>query len=137
MSASATANDWTRQFLQQLERHLTSSPEQPAGVSTARAIFAAYLESGVDSEEALEFLGQAALESGSEAVEWTDELNQRRFALIDKDIQGTLTPAKKVELAGLTRIMRQHVDTEANLPMEGARDLHRKLLHLESLGEPR
>jgi hypothetical protein len=137
MSQSMTTDDWTRRFLDQFERHLGHTPAQAPDVAMARAVLATYLESGVESEEALELLGQAALEAGSADVEWTDELNQRRLALIDKDIQGTLTPAEKVELAGLTRIMRQRVDTEANLPLQGARDLHRKLLELESLGERR
>jgi hypothetical protein len=61
-----------------------------------------------------------------------DALNQRRFELIDKEIQGSLTPAEAIELAGLTRSMREHVDMEANLPMTGARTLHERLLQLKS-----
>ena len=62
-------------------------------------------------------------------------MNQRRFALIDKEIQGSLTPAESVELAGLKSIVRDHVDAEANLSIDGARALHRKLLQLESTSE--
>jgi len=59
---------------------------------------------------------------------WTAELNRRRFELIDRDIQGTLTPAEHFELAGLTKLMREQVESEENLPMDGARALHKFLL---------
>ena len=65
-------------------------------------------------------------------VEWTPELSQRRFELIDRQIQGTIKPEESVELAGLTQMMRDNVDTEANLPIQGARDLHRRLLDGEA-----
>ena len=74
-------------------------------------------------------------ERRSVGAAWSDALNQRRFALIDKEIQGSLTGTESIELAGLTRIMRDHVESEANLPMKGARALHRKLLKLKSRGE--
>ncbi len=64
-----------------------------------------------------------------------DPLNQRRFELIDREIQETLAPAERVELTGLTRIMREQLESEANLPMEGAKALHRKLLELAE-GKP-
>ncbi len=54
-------------------------------------------------------------------------MNKRRFELIDGDIQGTLSRAEQIELAGLTQLMREHVDSEVNLPLEGARKLHRLL----------
>jgi hypothetical protein len=83
----------------------------------------------------MELFGRVAVERRSVGACWSDALNQRRFALIDKEIQASLTPAESVELAGLTRIMRDHVESEANLPIEGARALHRKLLQLESTSE--
>jgi hypothetical protein len=46
-----------------------------------------------------------------------------------------MTPGESLELAGLTRMMRDHVESEANLPFEGARALHRKLLQPESMGD--
>jgi len=80
-------------------------------------------------------LGRVGVEVQSVETEWSDALNQRRFALIDKQIQGLLTPAESVELAGLTRMMRDCVESETNLPMEGAQSLHRKLLQLRSSSE--
>ena len=48
------------------------------------------------------------------------------------DIQGTLSREERLELAGLTQVMREHVDTENNLPFEGAKKLHRYLTDLDS-----
>ena len=142
-SISDVEDLWVRQFLKQFELNVLDAtrrlpPNASASESqlaTARAILATYRESGMEFESALELLGQAAVEWPSADVAWTDALNQRRFALIDKEVQGSLTPAENIELAGLTRIMREHVESEANLPMEGARALHRMLLQLESTGE--
>lgn len=140
---SADTDLWIRQFIKQFELHVldTSHELMPdasvsqSQVTTARAILATYLDSGMELESVMELFGRVALERRAVGASWSDALNQRRFALIDKEIQGLLTPAESVELAGLTRIMRDHVDSEANLPMDGARTLHRKLLHLESTGE--
>jgi hypothetical protein len=140
---SADTDLWIRQFIKQFELHVLDASHDlmpdanvsQSQVATARAILATYLDSGMELASVMELFGRAALERGSDGAAWSDALNQRRFALIDKEIQGLLTPAESVELAGLTRIMRDHVDLEANLPIEGARALHRKLLQLESTGE--
>lgn len=58
------------------------------------------------------------------------ELNKRRFELIDSDIQGKITPEERLELAGLTQRMREHLDSEINLPFKGAQKLHRYLTEL-------
>jgi hypothetical protein len=142
-SISDVEDLWVRKFVEHFELHvLDATRNLPPNASlsesqlaTARAILATYLESGMEFESALELLGQAAAEWRSANVAWSDALNQRRFVLIDKEIQGSLTPAEKIELAGLTRIMRDHVESEANLPMEGARALHRMLLQHESTSE--
>jgi hypothetical protein len=140
---SADADDWIRQFIKHFELHLldtsralppdTSISESQA--ATARAILATFIDSGMEIESVLELLGQVAGERRSAAVAWSDALNQRRFVLIDKEIQGALAPAERIELARLTRIMRDHVESETNLPIEGARALHRKLQQLKSTGE--
>ncbi len=138
-TVSADVDVWVRQFIKHFELHVLDASRhlsQDATVSesqlaTARAILATYLDSGIDLESAVELLGQAAIEWRSVDVTWTDALNQRRFALVDKEIQGSLTSAESLELAGLTRIMRDYVESELNLPMKGVRALHRKLLELE------
>ncbi len=83
----------------------------------------------------MELSGRVAVERESVGSSSSDALNESWLALIGKEIEWSLTPAESVELAGLTRIMRDHVDLEANLPTEGARALHRKLQQLESTGE--
>ena len=140
---SATADDWSRQFVKLFEwQFLDVSRElsQEASVSdlqiaTARAIVATFVDSGLELESIFELFGQVALQRKAVEIKWTDKLNQRRFVLIDKEIQGTLTPAESIELAGLTRIMRDEIDVEVNLPMKGAQALHLKLLQMDSRGE--
>jgi hypothetical protein len=141
---SAHADLWIRQFIQHFEMHLVDASRglpPNAGVSesqsaAARAVLETFIDSGMEIESALGLLGQAALEQRSEKAAWNDALNDRRFALIDKEIQGTLTTAESVELAGLTRMMREHVESETNLPMAGARGLHQKLLRKKVTGQP-
>lgn len=126
ISISSDTDLWIRQYIKLVELHLLEAsrdlPPEP-GVSesqeaAARAVFKTFLDSGLDLNAVVELLGRVAVEEHSRGAGWTDELNQRRFDLIDKEIQGTLTPGESLELAGLTRIMRDHVDTEANLPLE-------------------
>jgi hypothetical protein len=141
---SADMDLWIRAFIRQLEEHLLDATRDlppkasvsESQVAAARAILKTLIDSGLELESAVELLGQVALERRSADVVWNDALNRRRFDLIDKDIQGSLTPAENIELAGLTRIMREYVESEANLPMTGARALHRKLLHLKQTSDP-
>jgi hypothetical protein len=142
-SISEVEDLWVRKFVEHFELYVldftrnlppNASPSE-LQLATARAILETYRDSGMELESALELLGQAAAGRPSADVAWSDTLNQRRFLLIDKEIQGSLTPSENVELVGLTRIMRDHVESEANLPMEGARALHRILLQLESTSE--
>ena len=141
---SGDVDDWIRQFVRHLELHfLDASDNLPSGagisdlhVATARAILETFIDSGMESQAVLELLGRVALEGRSSEVAWSDALNRRRFALIDKEIQGTVTAAERIELAGLTRVMREHVESETNLPMRGARALHQKLVQLEPTVEP-
>jgi hypothetical protein len=140
---SAAADSWIRQFITQFEQHLLdagrdlppNASESESQMATGRAILATYLDSGMEFESAVELLGKVVVEWRSATIAWSAELNQRRFELIDKEIQGSLTPAEHIELAGLTRNMRDRVESESNLPTKGARALHRKLLQLESMDE--
>ena len=140
---SSSADDWIRVFVKLLEDHFVhaSSSLRPDSrdpeyrLAAARAILATYLESGMELESILELFGRAAVTPSDVEATWSDGLNQRRFALIDKEIQGTLTPAESIELARLTAIMRDHVESEKDLPMQGARALHWKLMQFESMGE--
>jgi len=62
---------------------------------------------------------------------WSDELNERRIELIDKDIQGNITTEELVELAELQRKAVVYRDRVAPLPIEGARRLHQHLLEMK------
>ena len=143
-SISEHASDWIRRFSRQLEDHFidaglsipADAPARDYQDATIRAMFSALLDCGMDTESFAETVGRVLIEERPGSIEWNSELNQRRFELIDKEIQETLTPAERVELAGLTRIMREQLESESNLPMEGAKALHRKLLELAAEDKP-
>ncbi|MEQ1904084.1 MAG: hypothetical protein ABL888_07880 [Pirellulaceae bacterium] len=136
------ANDWFRQFLKHLEifmaetgRELPSDARNPDySLAAMRAVKPTLQDPGLDHDQILGLFGRVALESANvpKKLEWTAELNKRRFELIDGDIQGTLSRDEQLELAGLTQLMREQVDSEANLPFEGARKLHSYLTDLDS-----
>jgi hypothetical protein len=60
-------------------------------------------------------------------MSWTDEKNARRFALIDKEIAGTLTGVESRELANLQQEVDDYLDRVAPLPLDAVRDLHGRL----------
>ena len=59
---------------------------------------------------------------------WTDEKNTRRCALIDREIEGTLTPEETLELRHLQAEVIRYRERIAPLPIEDARKLHQELL---------
>jgi hypothetical protein len=59
---------------------------------------------------------------------WNEAKNARRFALIDKEIAGTITPAETDELANLQREVDDYLDRVAPLPLDAVRDLHDRLV---------
>src|SRR5947209_6422254 len=62
------------------------------------------------------------------AEEWTAAKNERRCALIDREIDGTMTPAELLELKQLQAAMLRYQNKVAPWPIEAARQLHRELL---------
>ena len=60
--------------------------------------------------------------------EWTEAKNERRCDLIDKEIDGVLTPAEAVELQWLQKAMLKYRNTIAPLPIAAVRKLHDELL---------
>ena len=60
--------------------------------------------------------------------EWTAAKNDRRFYLIDKEINGSITREESVELETLQARMGRWLDKVAPLPLEYVRRLHRELL---------
>lgn len=135
------ADDWLRQFVRHLELHfIDTSSALPVNVSlrdlqkaTLWAVFQTLRDSSseIDDTAIVEMVGQVLMERKLPAVQWSPSLNQRRFELIDKEIQSTITLAEQIELAGLTHLMRAQLESEEALPLEGARMLHKRLLDLE------
>jgi hypothetical protein len=141
---SEHTTDWINLFIKHFELNLLdASHSLPPDASESdyrfaaiRAMFETVLDSGVDGEVLAETVGKVLIEERQGSIEWNSDLNQRRFELIDKAIQESLTPSESIELAGLTRTMREHLESEANLPMEGAKALHRKLRELAAEDNP-
>jgi hypothetical protein len=129
--------DWFRTFIKSLELSLVELgrelPPRAKSIDCARialrSVKLILRDSGLADEQIVGLLSRVALENAdaNEKLQWNAELNRRRFELIDRDVQGRLGRAEQLELAGLTQLMREHVDSEENLPMEGAKKLHRRL----------
>jgi hypothetical protein len=62
------------------------------------------------------------------AVEWTEQKNTRRCELIDREIDGVLTPEEVVELRQLQDEMLRYQNKVAPWPIQAARQLHQELL---------
>lgn len=69
-------------------------------------------------------VGQAPLPES----EWTEAMNQRRGALLDRKYDHGLDPAEEAELTILQATLYRHIDRVAPLPLDAARDLHQELL---------
>jgi len=136
VSVGPDAKFWMMKFVPDFERalvHESASLQEHTDINefqnvTVRAMLRTLLDSGMSVESLTEIVGQVLNDLDPIDAEWNSRLNKRRLALIDKQIQRSITPAEKLELARLTTAMRQHVDSEANLPIQGARALHKKLL---------
>ena len=74
---------------------------------------------------------QSGSGGGQNDDDWSDEFNDRRVELIDKDIEGNITMEERVELAVLQRKAVAYRDRVAPLPIEGARRLHQQLLEIK------
>lgn len=60
--------------------------------------------------------------------EWTNADNELRCDLIDKEIDGVITPDERVLLESLQQRLSRYVDRVAPLPLEPLRKLHQELL---------
>jgi hypothetical protein len=59
---------------------------------------------------------------------WTEAKNARRCALVDREIDGTLTPEEAVELKALQQQVVRERRRLAAVPLEDLRRLHQELL---------
>ena len=138
-SVASDANDWMMKVVAEFERSFlveSSGLQENARIAdlhkaTVWAMVHTLIDSGMSSETLVERVGQAITELDPVDVKWSSKLNNRRLNLIDKLIQESITQAEKLELARLAAAMRQHVDSEQNLPMQGGRALHKRLLKAE------
>ena len=62
------------------------------------------------------------------AIEWSDELNDRRCKLIDKDLSGEITVEERIELISLQKCAERYFDKAAPPPMDTAEKLYKDLL---------
>ncbi len=142
-SVSSDAEEWGRLFAKSLEleyaslaSHLPSHATwQDFQEAMAVAVVTVFKESGATPESIARLWEQIAgrLLPFDGGAAWTREKNARRVNLIDKKIQQTITPVEAVELTRLTQQMRVHSDREEMVPLEGARELHRRLLDMDDM----
>ena len=62
------------------------------------------------------------------STQWSEEKNDRRCQLIDKEIEGTLSAFEQMELGQLQAEMLKHRRSVAPLPLDDLRELHQELL---------
>lgn len=61
--------------------------------------------------------------------DWSQEADDRRCHLIDRDIADTIDDSERDELSRLQRLANEHFDHVAPPPINGARQLHQQLLN--------
>jgi len=83
----------------------------------------------LDGQPIARVLPASAARNGESMVadDWTDARNLRRCALIDKEVDGTLTPDEQKELEDLQEQMLRHRHRVAPLPLAYARQLLEQL----------
>ena len=67
--------------------------------------------------------------------EWSEQNEARRCELIDRDIQGEISEEERYELQLLQSQFDRYLDEVSPIPMDGALDLHRKLLAKKQAAE--
>lgn len=131
---------WLKNFIVDFEDHFaTSASTLPTTTEASQlqklAVLAAVqtlVNSGMNLDSLQDVLGEVMSSQQSANIKWDERHNQRRIELIDKDIQETLTLQEGVELAQLTRSMRDYLQVHHPLEMEGTRKLHQKLITLRN-----
>jgi hypothetical protein len=133
------ARFWSLQWIPVFEQALLAESthlRKPTDISdlyrmTIRAMLSTLIDSGMSPESFIDLVGHTLSEMSPPEATWSAESNRRRLALIDKQIQQSISLAEQLELARLTAQMRAQVDTEINLPLQGARAIHKRLLAVE------
>lgn len=142
-SIASDAELWGRLFVTNLElEYANLAAELPRDAMSSdfhRAMILAiervFHESGADRESIVRLWQENARRfmHVDEDTAWSGEKNARRLNLIDKRIQQTITEEESLELRWLTEQMRACCDHEETVPLEGARELHRRLLDIDDV----
>lgn len=124
-------------FLKQLEIHVANlgptldddSSDVNRSMTAVKAVKMTLQDLGLEDEQIQQLFDEVAYDDFPIPIpsEWTEDLNKRRFELIDLEIQGELNLEQKIDLARLTRLMRQHFDTEELLGLDQIRKEHARL----------
>lgn len=69
-----------------------------------------------------------SLKIGADGEEWSEAMNARRFVLVHREIEGTLTSEEVVELQHLQDQMLAFRRKVAPYPLEELREIHQQLL---------
>jgi PAS domain S-box-containing protein len=85
-------------------------------------------ERNTKAKGAIQAPGGRATRDRSGDLEWSEAKNARRCDLIDRKIQNTISTEESAELDDLQESLRAYLDRVAPLPMEGAKELHAKLI---------
>lgn len=143
---AAEAIEFGQQFVKILEdAYSQAAADLPAQATQLefrrammRAVEATLVESGAHPTEIRKLFQDRILgdQDVEENVGWPSESNARRVELIDKSIQQSLSAAEAIELDRLTARLRLHVDREELVPLQGARQLHRRLLERKNPATP-
>lgn len=75
-------------------------------------------------------------QNGSQDGTWTESMNDRRCALIDRKYDQGLSPTEAAELATLQDAMARFVDRVAPQPLDEARRLLQDLLNKAKAAQP-
>ncbi|MGI8978959.1 MAG: hypothetical protein ACR2FY_07020 [Pirellulaceae bacterium] len=107
----------------ELSEELARNGNRPLAVKDPRTHRMYVIMPADDSSESETVLDQ-------EGSDWTEAKNARRFALIDKDVTGTISPTEAIELARLQEEVDHFLARVAPLPIAEARQLHEELMKL-------
>jgi len=113
----------TPNITQQLQKALEEHGGKPVHLLDASGNDAIVVMRATDYDRVQRLLNDDELE-----MEWTDELETRRHALLDKKFADSLTAPERMELALLQRQAERHFDQVASPDVAGATAVYKKLL---------
>lgn len=113
----------TPSITQQLQKALEEQGGKPVHLFDASGNDAVVVMRAIDFQRVQRLLDDDELE-----IVWTNELDERRQALIDKKYSQSLTEPERMELALLQRQAERHLDQVASPDLAGATAVYQELL---------